>query len=152
MIRVKNNYAETKMSMKKLIPSILLTVIWLIITSESSLYELDCSSIHTGRFFSYKNGQLNYTVIRTDSIQREINTNTGDTSNWIIHWTDNCTFTCQYLSGIKFKSEQETDFYKQSMLVFKIKSLDNDFYTYDAVLKYYSKSRTYSDTVWRRIK
>jgi hypothetical protein len=139
--------------MRYLATLILIIVIWMTITSETSFHEFDCSSIHTGHFFQYKNGsQLYSTVIRTDSIQKEINTKTGDTSNWRILWTDDCTFTCQYLSGIKFKSEQESDFYKQSMLVFKIKSIEPDFYTYDAEMKYKSLSRTFSDTLWRQIK
>src|SRR4029077_5562265 len=94
------------------------------ITSASLLSEVDCTSIHTGRFFQYKNAnQLHSTIIRGDSIQKEINAQTGDTSIWKIRWTDNCTFTCQYLSGLKSISDQDLEFYKQSLLVFKIKTL-----------------------------
>jgi hypothetical protein len=137
--------------MKFLLPSVVLISIWMTITSGLSLNKFDCSSIHDGRFFQYNSGrQLNLTIIRKDSIQKEINAQTGDTSNWKIQWTDNCTFTCQYLSGVKFESAQESEFYKQAILVFRIKTVEQEFYTYDAEIKYNSKSRTFSDTVWRQ--
>ena len=133
--------------------SALLFVILMTVTSAQSLPDFDCTAIYTGRFFQYKKeNQLYSTIVRQDSLQTEINTQTGDTSYWKIRWTDNCTFSCQYLSGLKSKSEQELDFYKQSILFFKIKTLEKDYYTYDAELKFNSQSNTFSDTLWRRTK
>ena len=61
---------------------------------------------------------------------------------------DNWTFSCQYLSGLKSKSEQEIDFYTQSVLTFKIKTLKDDYYTYEAELKFNLQSRTFNDKLW----
>ena len=118
-----------------------------------SSLKIECSPIHTGRFFQYKNqGQLYSTIIRGDSVQMEINSQTGDTTNWKIHWIDNCSYSCQYISGLKAKSDQEIIFYKQSIIVFCIKTLRKDYYTYNAEIKFNSQSKTFSDTVWRQIK
>ena len=115
--------------------------------------KIECLPIHTGRFFQYKNqGQLYSTIIRGDSLQMEINTQTGDTTNWKIYWIDNCSFSCQYISGLKDKSDQELAFYKQSIILFSIKTLEKDYYTYNAELKFNAQSKTFNDTIWRQRK
>ena len=137
----------------KFFTSILLFLILLTVSSSLSSPDLDCTSIRTGIFFQYKNGhQLYSTVIRQDTLQTEINTQTGDTSYWKIRWTDNCTFSCNYLSGLKSKSKEELDFYNQSTLIFKVKTLNNEYYNYDAELKFKSQSMFFSDTLWRQRK
>ena len=55
--------------------------------------KIACTLVHTGKFFQYKNqGQFYSTIIRGDSVQMEINAQTGDTTNWKIHWIDNCSY------------------------------------------------------------
>ena len=99
----------------KFFTSVLLFLILLTVSSSLSSSDFDCTSIRTGIFFQYKNGnQLYSTVIRQDTLQTEINTQTGDTSYWKIRWTDNCTFSCNYISGFKSKSKEELNFYNQS--------------------------------------
>jgi len=123
------------------------------ITLASPIQKIDCNQIHNGKFFQYKNvNQFNSTIVRTDSLQYEINAQTGDTSSWKIRWTDDCTFTCEYLSGLKFSSEPESAFYHHSIITFKIKDLTDDYYCYDAELKYNSIVKNYSDTLWRQKK
>ena len=133
--------------------SALLFVILMTVTSAQSLPDFDCTAIYTGRFFQYKKeNQLYSTIVRQDSLQTEINTQTGDTSYWKIRWTDNCTFSCNYISGLKSKSKEELDFYNQSTLVFKVKTLNAEYYNYDAELKFKSQSMSFSDTLWRQRK
>ena len=123
------------------------------ITLASPIQKIDCNQIHNGKFFQYKNvNQFNSTIIRIDSLQYEINAQTGDTSSWKIRWSDDCTFTCEYLSGLKFSSEPESAFYHQSIITFKIKDLTDDYYCYDSELNYNSMVKTYSDTLWRHKK
>ena len=69
----------------KFFTSALLFLILLTVSSSLSIPDFDCTSIRTGIFFQYKNGnQLYSTVIRQDTLQTEINTQTGDTSYWKI--------------------------------------------------------------------
>ena len=139
--------------MKKLFLLTSLLVIWITITSYSTLSDFDCTSVHTGHLYQYKNGtQLYSTIIREDSLQTEINSQTGDTTYWKIRWTDNCTFTTTYLSGLKAKSEQELDFYRQTVTVIKIRTVTQTYFTYDAELKNKYISKKISDTAWRRLK
>lgn len=105
----------------------------MLITSGALFSKSDCTLIRAGKFFQYKNAnQLNSTIIREDSTQYEINSETGDTSIWKIHWTDDCTFTCAYFSGLKFSSEPESDFYNHLIIIFKIKKITDDYYCFDA--------------------
>jgi len=137
----------------KFFTSVLLFLILLTVSSSLSSSDFDCTSIRTGIFFQYKNGnQLYSTVIRQDTLQTEINTQTGDTSYWKIRWTDNCTFSCNYISGFKSKSKEELNFYNQSTLFFKVKTLNDEYYNYDAELKFKSQSIFFSDTLWRQKK
>jgi hypothetical protein len=144
--------AITVSSLKYLLTSALLILVWTPIISAFSRNGFECTPVHTGRFFLYKKNKLYSTIIRGDSIQAEINAQTGDISKWKIRWTDNCTFTCQYLSRLRFKSDQELNFYNQSKLIFSIKSLMHDYYVFDAELKYKATSRKFTDTLWRQIK
>ena len=84
----------------------------------------NCDSVKNGMFHFYQNNdQYHALVIRKDSLQTEININTGDTSYWHVVWLSDCEFTVAYISGSKAMSQQELDFHKQSALKFSIKTL-----------------------------
>lgn len=109
----------------------------------------NCGSVKNGTFHFYQNnGQYHSIVMRKDSLQTEINTNTGDTSYWRVAWTSDCNFTIAYISGSKVKSQQELDFHRQSTLKFSITNTTKDYYTYNALFTYNNDSKKFSDTMW----
>ena len=126
----------------------------ILLTCTSFIFSLiDCSKVHTGKFYFYKNSdQYTSTIIRTDTVQIEINSKTKDTSIWKINWIDNCTFSTKYVSGLRINTQAEADFYRQSIIVFTIKELTDDYYTYSAEFKFNSLSNKYTDTLWRHSK
>lgn len=128
-----------------------LTIIFLFCLGLLSFKFMDfnCSSVKNGTFHFYQNkGQYHSLILRKDSLQTEINTNTGDTSYWRVAWTSDCTFTIAYMSGSKPKSQQELDFYKQSTLKFDVTNVTKDYYTYNALFSYNNSSKQFSDTMW----
>lgn len=138
----------------KTIITYLLVILFLNSRNSVHLLEpLSCKSLHKGRFYLYdKANAIKYIILRSDTLQKEINIKTGDTSIWKINWTDDCTFTCRYLSGIKHNSTQEMEYFKNSLLIFKINKIERNYYTYDAEIKYNSTSNTFSDTLWLKKK
>jgi len=58
----------------------------------------NCESIRNGIFHFYKNNdQYHAIVIKKDSLQTEINTNTYDTSYWRLAWVSSCEFTATFV-------------------------------------------------------
>jgi hypothetical protein len=115
--------------------------------------EPECGSVKNGRFHFYQNnGQYHSIVIRKDSLQTEVNLNTGDSTFWRIAWVSDCQFTCSYISGSKIKSKEELDFYKKSTLIINILKTSKEYYTYNAFFTSENNSRSLSDTMWLKAK
>lgn len=109
----------------------------------------DCKAVKNGTFHFYKdNGRYHSIVIRKDSLQTEVNLNTGDSTFWRIRWISDCQFACTYLSGSAIKSPEEIDFYKRSILKFNINKTSDLYYTFDAMLTFDNNTKSFSDTMW----
>ena len=112
-----------------------------------------CDSIKSGRFHIYsKNPTAHFILIRKDSLQTEINLNTGDTSFWKVEWTSDCNYNCKYISAVKEKSPEEEEFYKSSGVKFSITKITENYYLYDALFSSLLITKSYSDTVWLKEK
>ena len=120
----------------------------LILLSFTNIYP-DCRAVKNGTFHFYKGKEGYHSIIvRKDSLQTEVNLNTGDSSYWRIRWISDCQFTCTYLSGSAIKSPEEIDFYKRSVLKFNIEKISDLYYTFDAQLTFENNTRNFSDTMW----
>jgi hypothetical protein len=68
----------------------------------SSQKKNPCSRYKTGHFLFHVRDQgkdLSYSIIRNDTIQTEINHQTGDTSKLRIKWTGDCSYELRFLVG-----------------------------------------------------
>ncbi|ULT41740.1 hypothetical protein KRR40_45405 [Niabella defluvii] len=76
-----------------------------------------CANIKTGRFYFYpQNTKQFFVILRSDSLQREINVVTNDTSYWKINWKSPCVFDLIFLKTTKKLSTEELEFYKSNLI------------------------------------
>lgn len=133
--------------------SVLLFLLVVAFNCKSPIQNDDFSSVRSGTYFKYRNGnQLHTTIIRKDSIQMEINANTADTTIWKITWLDESTYFCQILGLPKSKSPNEINRYKRSVILVNIKSLTENYYTYQTKLTLDGETGTINDTLWLKKK
>ena len=86
-------------------------------------------------------------VIRTDSIQKEVEVNSHDTSYWKINWITDCSFTLEFGNSTKNLTIQEKSFYASRKVVVKIVTVTKDYYSFKVDFDSIS-SRSLSDTLW----
>lgn len=108
---------------------------------------IDCSRVKNGRFHVYPGGRHSI-IDRTDSVHREFNTVTGDTSYWQIGWLDDCKFVVHYQSGLRTQSKEEEEFLQKTIGEYTITSVTPDYYTTSGLVKMPLGEKTYVDTTW----
>jgi hypothetical protein len=87
-------------------------------------------------------------VIRQDSLQKELNLNTGDTTYWKVNWLDDCTFLAHYISGGLAKSDEEKDFLHNHKTVVQILKITPEYYIVEGSLDSLNSEMSIIDTIW----
>jgi hypothetical protein len=114
--------------------------------------DANCSPIKGGIFFSKPRGSDTwYKTIRHDSLQQEINLNTGDTSLWKVTWLSDCKYSVQYISGIHMESKEMDQFYRAATFVATVTSVTPDCYVFSAEATASKQHIVYSDTAWKKL-
>ena len=110
---------------------------------------ITCKDIKNGkfRFYSKRSGDQ-YLVIRHDSLQKELNLTTGDTSYWKVSWLNDCTFSAHYISGGPAKSDEEKDFLHNHKTVVQILKITPEYYIVQGSLDSLHSAMSIRDTIW----
>lgn len=104
-----------------------------------------------------KKGQFYYTtsindekiiIIRSDTLQQEINVTKPDTSFYKLEWVNDCTYTTKFLRKNHSLSEYEKQNIYPDKLFFEIVSVKNDYYTYRASFGSLNSKLNFTDTIW----
>ena len=112
------------------------------------LPQRDCQNVRNGKYyFQPRNSSKKFLVIRTDSIQKEVEVNSHDTSYWKINWITDCSFTLEFGNSTKNLTIQEKSFYASRKVVVKIVTVTKDYYSFKVDFDSIS-SRSLSDTLW----
>lgn len=114
---------------------------------------VECKDLRNGRFHYYgKQSEVHFLILRQDSIQKEVNVATNDTSYWRVAWIDDCTYTANYLSGGGMKSEEEKSFLRSHTTIMQIQKTTADYYIVKGALDSLNSRMNVEDTVWMRAK
>lgn len=117
----------------KVLPIYAIIGIILLFYLAASCPQRNCRKVRNGEFyFQPKNSTNKYLVIRTDSVQKEVEVNTLDTSYWKIAWTSDCSFTLKFSHRTKDTSIQERTFFASRKLVVEILNVNKDYYSFKA--------------------
>jgi hypothetical protein len=112
---------------------------------------LSCKDLKHGIFYSYpKNTDSKYLYERTGDYQKETDLKKGDTTLWKVKWQNDCTYSIEYVSGNNKINEEAFELLKKKKhkLLFEIKSITDDYYTYASYLDKTSNLPLELDTLW----
>lgn len=115
--------------------------------------DLSCKDLKNGQFHFYgKQSEAHFLIIRQDSLQKEVNLATKDTSFWKVFWIDECTYAANYLSGGGIKSEEEKNFLRSHTAIIQIQQATTGYYIIKSALDSLPSKLNVVDTVWMRAK
>ena len=107
-----------------------------------------CQDVRNGNYyFQPRNSSKKFLVIRTDSIQKEVEFNSYDTTYWKINWITECSFTLEFANSTKNITIQEKSFYASRRVVVNVITVTKDYYSFKVDFDSIS-SRTLTDTLW----
>jgi hypothetical protein len=131
--------------MRIIVPYILLSFL----ASAFLLPPPDCSKYKKGVFHLYAQTG-NYTLIRNDSLQIEVDKDAGDSSFWKIHWSSDCKYSLIFISGQRKVSGLQADMLQKTLVKISIVKATPDYYIYNAEAIYRGNTFPSSDTIWVR--
>jgi len=114
---------------------------------------VDCSNIKNGTFYFYPaNSQSKFVILRSDSIQEEINISKADTSFWRVSWRNDCMLNLKFIRKSHPISDDERQFYNSHTSVVKVLSVTKNYYAFKAGLDSISTTNPLTDTLWLKEK
>ena len=120
---------------------------------QTRLKKYDCQDVKNGQFYYYsKTSGINYVIIRKDTLQREINTSSGDTSYWRIKWLSNCIYSAKYISGGGINSQSYLEFLSKHKTIVEIQTVSENYYTVLLRLDSITYKPAMNDTIWLKKK
>jgi hypothetical protein len=103
----------------------------------------------TGTFYYYpRHSNQAFQIIRTDSLQAEINRTTGDTSFWRIKWKNECAFDMSFVRSTRKMVDEEREFYRSHILNCKILTVAPNYYIFRADTDPNIGFQPIEDTMW----
>lgn len=112
-----------------------------------SLY--DCSTLKDGTFYFYPpDSSEPFQIIRKDSIQKEINMKTLDTSFWKIIWLNDCIANLHLIRTTRKIEDDERAFLFGHSSVMHVLSISDKYYIFQGGLDSLNSQFTIIDTVW----
>jgi hypothetical protein len=109
-----------------------------------------CEDLKNGIFYSY-DGTFESIYYRSGEEQKEINTETGDSSIWQIKWLDNCNYTLKLIKGNSYTDKQIL-YIKQHLVFVKILNITDQYYTYESHFDKLTGKLVIADTLWLKKK
>ena len=111
----------------------------------------DCRIAKTGTFYYHSlKANLRYKLIRTDSLQTEINLATGDSSFYRIKWKDGCTYNLSFIRTTRVMSDREKEFVSSHGLDCRILTVTSSYFIFKAVSVPDIGLGPLTDTIWLR--
>ena len=115
----------------------------------SQAQEITKPSIKNGTFYFYpKNSKNRFCIIRMDSLQKEINLTTNDTSFWRINWQNDSSVSARFLRSTNKMPDGEVSFFKTHVVVMRIKNISSLYYTFSGGLDSFENLGDKKDTAW----
>ena len=112
------------------------------------------SSLHAGRnikkgtFHFYTPEQVHFIILKKDTLDAEINTQTGDTSYWHVQWLNDSTYNSTFIRKTNPDTGLRQQFNLEAKTQIHIKAVRPDYYLFDSRSTFRDKKFTYADTVW----
>lgn len=121
------------------------------LVSLGQLNSSNCSSIKKADFYFYpSNSQKQFLIVRNNSLQKEIDINTGDTSFWKVKWLGPCIFTLSFLRRSQPISNEELLFFNSHKTIVEVLKVTPNYYVFKGGLDSIAKAGSITDTLWHK--
>jgi hypothetical protein len=110
-----------------------------------------CEDLKNGTFYSYTREGIESIFIRHGEMQKELNTQSEDSTVWQIKWVGNCSYTLKFLQGNGYPDGQII-FLKQHIFFFRVLEITDNYYLYESHQDGPSGKLIFMDTVWLKQK
>jgi hypothetical protein len=108
-----------------------------------------CAELKSGIFYFYqKNSADRYIIYRADAVQKEVNVQTGDSTFWELQWIDDCSYSLKIKSTSVKLSPEAKKMAAEHKLVYTIKKITAEYYTYQSTIDKPSNLKLSEDTMW----
>lgn len=110
----------------------IITFIGVLVLFTNCYSKTDCKLFKNGKFKIIDENSNNESIIeRNDSIQIEKNLTTGDVSEYIVNWTNDCEYTLKIIKG----SKETLSILKDKLLFVKILSVESGAYKFQVEIE-----------------
>jgi hypothetical protein len=123
--------------------------------SVAALVFVDCSSssdtrrnLKSGTFHFYTPEQVHFIILKQDTLDAEVNTQTGDTSYWRVQWLNDSTYNSMFVRKTIPDTGLRQQFNLESKTQIRIKAIEPTYYLFESHSTYKDTKFTYADTVW----
>jgi hypothetical protein len=107
------------------------------------------NSVKVGEFYYYpKDSKESYYDVRNDSILREINLSTRDTSIWRIRWQSDSVIEMRYVTGSRKLTDAQRAYRHAHSVVVRIDSVTAEYYTFSGGMDSVGGIGNTQDTMW----
>jgi hypothetical protein len=108
-----------------------------------------CDKIKNGTFYFYPlRSQKEFVIIRDDSIQKEIDIKTSDTSFWKVEWVNNCHLNLKFIRSSQSMSNAKKSFFNSHITVVEVLDVTKDYYIFKGGLDSINNANILTDTMW----
>src|SRR5258708_10194378 len=105
-----------------------------IVASSRSFCQNKCDDFQNGIFYDYSENSSSESIYyRTSTTQKEVVTQTGDSTIWQIGWLQNCQYTLKLIKGNSY-TEGQIKYLKAHIIFVKIVDVTDNYYTYESHL------------------
>jgi hypothetical protein len=115
----------------------------------SSAQSPTCSDIKNGVFifFSHLDGHRS-TYTRNGNDQKEVNSLTHQSVDYVVAWVSDCSYSLQYITGLEDRPAQEQEMARKHKFLVQILKVTDDYYTYQTSLDKATNPVIATDTLW----
>ncbi|RYZ24948.1 MAG: hypothetical protein EOO10_19520 [Chitinophagaceae bacterium] len=134
--------------MRKLLPFVfaLIVVAFVFAACNSSRYA--GRNLKSGTFHFYTPEQVHFLILKKDTLNAEVNIQTGDTSYWHVQWLDDSTYNSTFIRKTNPDTGMRQQFNLEAKTQIHIKAVRPAYYLFESLSTYKDKTYTYADTVW----
>jgi hypothetical protein len=107
------------------------------------------NSVKVGEFYYYpKDSKEAYIDIRNDSVVKEINLSTRDTSIWRIRWQSDSVIEMRYVTGTRKITDAQRAYRNAHMVVVRVDRVAAEYYTFTGGMDSVGGIGNTQDTMW----
>jgi|GEM_PF-3788828 len=134
--------------MRKIVPFVFILIVFAFVFVACSSSSHTKRSLKSGTFHYYTPEQVHFLILKQDTLDAEVNTQTGDTSYWHVQWLNDSTYNSTFIRQTNPDTGLRQQFNLEAKTQITITAIKPAYYLFKSISTYRDKNFTYADTVW----